>query len=166
MVKMTAYSFPQRLLASYFFSGSLKEWTAKLLNLIHEKRQYHQMHEDRTEVFLTQSVIVAEIIALIFKGVEGLIFDSPSRATTTHDLCNIVQGDFKVRHPTEALEDNRLLTHHLPVFKKIDLEIVLAGFIKWYGVDKSKTMRFVRIRHTSSVTSPFAASSTWSNRKA
>ena len=68
-VKIIAYSLPLSPLATHFFPGGLKDLTAQLLHLIHEKGQKHQVHEPRAQMFLAQAVVVAEVIALVLKGV-------------------------------------------------------------------------------------------------
>jgi len=45
-MEIIAYSLPQRSLAAHFCPGGLKEWTTELLNLVHEKGQQHQVHEN------------------------------------------------------------------------------------------------------------------------
>ncbi len=82
------------------------------------------MHKDRAQVLLAQAVIMAEVIALIFERVESLVLDSPSGAAAPHDLHDIVGGDLKVGHPTEAIEDDHFLAfgHNLPVLEEVDLD--------------------------------------------
>jgi hypothetical protein len=51
-----------------------------LQDLIDQERQHHQQGKDRGEVLVAEAVVVAEVVALIFEGVEGLVSDAPTDA--------------------------------------------------------------------------------------
>ena len=61
-----AYEFPKQFFARVFGSGRFEERAAQLLHLINKKGQHHQMHQHRTQVVLAESVIILQIVALIF----------------------------------------------------------------------------------------------------
>ena len=103
------------------------------------------MHEDSAQMLLAQAVVVAEVIALVLEGVEGLVLDPPAGTATPHDLHGIVRGDLNVGYPTEAVEDHHILApgFHLPVLEEVDLQLVLTGLVEGHGVDEAKTVRLV-----------------------
>jgi len=57
---------------------------------------------------------VLEIVPLVFKGVEGFIFDFPPSPATAHDLIDIFRGEDEVGNPGEVFF---LLTAEFPVFQ-------------------------------------------------
>ena len=145
-MEIIAYSLPQRPLAAHLRARGLKERAAQLLHLIHQKGQQHQVHEHRAQVFLAQAVVVAEVVALVLEGIEGLVLDPPAGTTAPHDFHGVVRGDCQVGDPTEAVADNHLLAPglHLPMFEEVDPQLVLAGFVEGHGVEEAKTVRPVR----------------------
>ena len=160
---------PQRPLAAHFRASGLKERAAQLLHLVHQKGQQHQVHEDRAQMFLTQTVVVAEVIALVLEGLPSLVLGPPAGTTIPHDLHGIVRGDRQVGDPAEAVAGNHLRAPgiHLPVLEEVDPQLILAGLVEGHGVDEAKTVCFVCLGlsgRSRSVTSPrTAAASTWLN---
>ena len=61
-----------------------KEATTPLLDLIDRKRQEHQQRQNRRQMPSAVPVIMFKMVALIFKRVESLVLDLPSRSTTAH----------------------------------------------------------------------------------
>ena len=53
------------------------------------------------EVFLTQTIVMTEVVALVFQGVERLVFDFPAGTAGAHYLVNVVAGDGEIRNPAE-----------------------------------------------------------------
>ena len=146
-VEIIAYSLPQRPLAAHLRARGLKERAAQLLHLIHQKGQQHQVHEHRAQVFLAQAVVVAEVVALVLEGVEGLVLDPPAGTTTPHDFHGVVRSDRQVGDPTEAVADLHLLAPglHLPMFEEVDAQLVLADLVEGHGVEEAKTVRPARL---------------------
>jgi len=50
-------------------------------------------------MLLTMSIVVFKVISLIFKCIEGLIFDLPAAAPGTHYRANILPREFNIRYP-------------------------------------------------------------------
>ena len=89
-----SHLFPKQAFAAPFGPGRLEQRTTELLDLIHQKRQYHQRGKHHREVMsgvgLTLLIAVAEIvlemIALILQRIERLIFDAPASPCPSHQL--------------------------------------------------------------------------------
>jgi hypothetical protein len=98
-------------------------------------------------MFLAQAVVVTEVVALILEGVEGLVFNPPAGSTTTHDLHDVVRGDLKIGDPTEAIEDDHLLTVglDLPVLKEVDPQRILTGLVEGDRIDETKAVPSVHL---------------------
>ena len=65
-------------------TAALKQTATTGLDLIHQKSQQHQMHQHRGEVLIAMTKVMLEVIALVFQGIKGLVFDAPSRSTRPH----------------------------------------------------------------------------------
>lgn len=74
---------------------------------------------------LAQTIIVLEIVSLILKGVEGLIFDFPTRSAGPHDPVDVVLAKGNVGYPAEPFRCAILI--QLPIFKDIDSDVGVGG---------------------------------------
>ena len=63
--------------------------------------------------------VMFEMVALIFKGVEGLVFNFPAGAAGLDQLNDVLFTHPLVGYPTVVIGD--LLVHCEPVLKKIEL---------------------------------------------
>ena len=92
---------PKAALAECRGYGGLKQAAAALLDLVDQKRQHHQVHQNGAEVLAAVTEIVLEVVALVFEGVEGLIFDFPAGASSFHQFHEVCGGYRDVGHPGE-----------------------------------------------------------------
>ena len=113
-----------------------------LLHLVDKKGQHHENGKHRAEMLLAQSVIMLQVVSLVFQGVEGFVFDLPPGTAGSHDLPGVFRGDGQIGDPTEP--GHPIIFVDLPVFKEVDQEI-LAGPIERRLVDKAEKMQLVRI---------------------
>jgi hypothetical protein len=60
---------------------------------------------------------VAELIPLVFQGIECLVLYFPSSAGAAHKLADILQGDLQICNPAEMLLFTCLAVE-LPIFDK------------------------------------------------
>src|SRR5262249_29234074 len=81
-------------------------------------------------------VVVLKVIALIFQGVERLVFNFPARPTTPHEVIHVALAHPQVRHPAEVLD---LVSASFPVLDEIDPHVHVRG-IERHIIDKPKTM--------------------------
>ena len=58
--------------------GSLEQGTTQLLNLIYQEGQYHRQGQHHGQVLLAVSVVMLQVISLVFQGVESLVLDLPA----------------------------------------------------------------------------------------
>ena len=68
-------------------------------------------------MLLAMSIVVLQVIALVFQRVEGLICNLPPGSSTPHEVKNMPFGHPQVGDPAEVLD---LVLAHLPVRDKID----------------------------------------------
>src|SRR2546428_6298066 len=65
----------------------------------------------------TSYVVVLKVVALIFQGIERLIFNLPARPTTPHELIDVTLAYPQVCHPTKVLP---LVLANLQIIDEID----------------------------------------------
>jgi len=82
-----------------------------------------------------------EMIALVFEGIESLIFNLPAYSTALHKFIGIVICYSKISNPTEML---RFFGRDFPVFQEVNQQI-LIWFIQRDLVKEKETMRFLGI---------------------
>jgi len=140
-VKKRAHLFLESFLGSGFFENGLEKGAAELLGLIDQEGEQHDLHKDHAEVLLSEAVVVLEVVALVFQGVEGLIFDFPSGATGPHDAIGIGLGDGNVGDPGES---DHVIARHLPVFEEVDPD-VLVGCIDGESVEPVKVVKSIAL---------------------
>ena len=68
------------------------------------KRQHHQMHEHGSQMLVAVTEIMFEVIALVFEGVEGFVFDFPACATSSRQFHKIGFVDGNIYYPTEMAD--------------------------------------------------------------
>src|SRR5262249_58272902 len=74
-------------------------------------------------MLIPMTVIVLEVVPLIFQRIEGLIFDAPPRSPASHELIHGAFVDAQVRHPAEMLD---LVSVPLPALQKIDAQVSIG----------------------------------------
>ena len=104
---------PEVALGLHLVPGRLEQGTTRLLNLIHQEGQHHQKGEHHRQVLLAVSVVMLQVISLVFQGVEGLILDLPAGSSPPHDVPDDRRNQDKVADPTEML--HLLVGMDLPV---------------------------------------------------
>src|SRR5215470_13062288 len=82
------------------------------------------------------AVVVLEVIALVFQGMEGLIVDLPPGATAPHEVKDIPCVHSQVCAPAAVLD---LVLAHLPVLDHMDPSVWVGG-IERDIIDKAKSM--------------------------
>ena len=83
-----------------------------------EKGQEIQKEEVIGQILFSMSVIVLDMISLIFQSVEGLVFNFPSGTAGLDQFYDIFCCDLKIRDPAIAVSDFAI--NHEAVFKEID----------------------------------------------
>jgi hypothetical protein len=81
-------------------------------------------------------IIVFKVIALVFQRVEGLVFDFPPGATSSHEVKDIAFGHPQVGDPAEVLD---LVLAPLSVLDKIDPHLRVRR-IEGDIIEKAKPM--------------------------
>src|SRR4030095_5544970 len=91
-------------------------------------------------MLLAMAVVVLKVIALVFQGIEGLVFDFPPGSSPAHELIHVALTHADIGHPREVLG---LGLAYLPVLDEIDPYVPLRG-IEWHVIDKAKAMHETR----------------------
>ena len=94
--------FPKLPFTACFFPCRAKEGACDLLNLVDEKGQHHEGDKDGAEEFLTKPIVVFQIVALIFQGIEGFIFHFPAGTPSLHDLVGVAASDLEIGNPAKV----------------------------------------------------------------
>src|SRR6266849_6604780 len=87
-------------------------------------------------MLLAMTVIVVEVVPLVFQGIERLIFNFPPCSPPSHQLADVVLRHSKVRYPAEMLD---FVLAHLPVLNEIHSHVG-ARLVEWHVIDKAKLM--------------------------
>src|SRR4051812_4397178 len=87
-------------------------------------------------MLLAMAVVVLKVIALVFQGIEGLVFNFPPGATSSHEVKDIPLGHPQVGDPAKVLA---LVSAHLPVLDKIDPHLRVRR-IEGDIIEKAKPM--------------------------
>ena len=116
-IEQCAHPLPQQALAPELQPDRSEQGTAQLLRLVHQKRQHHEHGKHHRQMLLAMPIVVLKVIALVFQRVEGLIFDLPPGAPTSHEVKDIPFGHPQVGDPAEVLDP---ISAYLPVLDKID----------------------------------------------
>ena len=98
----------------------LKEPTAQLLDLIDQESEHHQAGKDGGQVLLAMTVIVLELIALVFERIESFIFHFPAGTPSSHQGLNIISSHLDIGDPAEQA---LLIAVDFPVLQEIDLKL-------------------------------------------
>src|SRR5215831_17095263 len=136
VIKQCSHPLPQQAFATQLRPHRLEQGAAQLLGLIHQKRQHHQDGKHHGEMLFAMTVVVLKVVALIFQGIERLIFNLPARPTTPHELIDVPLAYPQVCHPTKVLP---LVLANLPILDEIDLYVRSRG-IERHVVHKAKPM--------------------------
>src|SRR5882724_10877957 len=82
------------------------------------------------------TVIVLEVVALIFQGIKRLIFNLPAGSSAPHETKDVALVHSHVRPPATVLD---LVLATLPVLNEIDPHARIR-FIERHVIDKAKAM--------------------------
>ena len=100
------------------------------------------------------TIMVCEVVALIFERIERLMFNLPPRSSTPHEVKDVARAHPEVCDPTEVLD---LVSSDLPVLNEIHPHVRVRG-VERHVIDKAKPMHNMRsavmtliIRHVTSV---------------
>jgi hypothetical protein len=94
-----AQTFPELGLGAESGAELTEEVPGVLNDLIDGEGQKHEQGEDGGEIFGAVPIVVLEMVALIFEGVEGFVLDLPAGATGARDLFNRGFGEREIGHP-------------------------------------------------------------------
>ena len=89
------------------------------------------------------TIVVFQVIALVFQGVEGLILDLPACSSPPHDVPDVLRNQEKVGDPTEML--NFPIGVDLPVFQHVD-QLVGVRLVERCAITEPKMMQDARRR--------------------
>ena len=93
-VKQVPHLFPERtFVVSPLLPGGLKQRAAQLLRLVHEEDQQHHHHQHHGQILRAMSVVVFEIVTLIFQGVEGLVLNLPAGPSANTRERHVLAGN-------------------------------------------------------------------------
>src|SRR5678815_4620124 len=85
-------------------------------------------------MLIAMTIIVLEMVPLVFQGVECLIFDAPPCSSTPHELIDCAFIDAQVSDPTEVLD---CVLVPLPALQEVDPQVGM-GCIERHVTDKPK----------------------------
>ena len=141
-----------RFIAPPLLPGGLELGTAPLLYLVHQEGQHHQRRQHHGQVLPAVSIVVFEMVTLIFQGVEGLVLDLPAGPSTAHDGVHVVGRQHEVGDPTEMLDFadsfdflDDLRGMDFPVVEHVD-QVVGVRFIERHAAVEAKVMQDARGR--------------------
>lgn len=69
------------------------------MDLVNEKSEHHKENKDFAQMFFAESIVVIEVIALVFQGIKRFILNLPPRTSAPHKLKDIFFGDGQVGNP-------------------------------------------------------------------
>ena len=104
--------------------------------MVDQEGQHHQQDKNQRQVLLAVTIVMFQMIVLIFEGVEGLIFDFPAAAPRAHQFADIEFGYGEVGDLTEVLS---LAGGDFPIFDEIDQE-VLMGSVQGHLIDEPEAV--------------------------
>lgn len=140
-VKCGSDIFPKLPFATRFFACRAKHGTRDLLNLVDEEGEHHGGDKDHAQELLSKPIVVFEVVALVFEGVDGFILHFPTGAPSSHDLIGVAAGDLKIGDPREIFA---VIILPLPVFEDVDANI-LIGLVEGNIMEEPKEMVDARI---------------------
>jgi hypothetical protein len=147
-IEAVAQLAPQPGLALGGRQGGLEQPAAALLDLIDQKRQHHQVHEHGAEVLVAVTEVVLEVIALVLEGVEGLVFDLPAGAGSSHQGHPVAVVDGEIGHPREVLDT--AVGGVLPILEEVHLEVEV-GVVQRHAVEVTEAGGGIRSCRRSSL---------------
>ena len=68
-LKRGAHPIPEVSLAAQLLQHRLEQGAAQLLSLVHQECKHHKLDEVHAQVFFAETVVMLEIVSLIFEGV-------------------------------------------------------------------------------------------------
>ena len=102
---------------------------ASLLNLVNEKREHHQDHQNSRQTLFPMTVVVLKVVALVLECVKGLILNTPSTAASEGECLNGFCRDALVSHPAKHRLDIAI-TCQVGLADVIDQQIRVA-LVEW-----------------------------------
>ena len=130
---------PEPFATALLFQHRLEQRRSELLDLVNQEGQHHQQNKDQRQILLAVTIVMFQMIALIFEGIEGLIFDFPAGASPAHQFADIEFGHGEVGDLTEVLG---FVRGDLPIFDEIDPQ-VLMGCVQGHLIDETKAVEGV-----------------------
>jgi len=94
-------------------------------------------------MLLSQTKVVAELVPLVFQGVQCLVLYFPPSAGTAHKLVDILPGDLQIRNPAEMLFFTGLAVE-LPIFDK-SYQFILVRLVERGAVHNTEAMSYSRV---------------------
>ena len=99
MGEQGSYLPPQRTSAVPALKGPVEQAATAQLDMIDQKRQRHQVHQHRRQMFMAVTIIVFKAVALVLQRVEGLVLYLPAGSSHPHQLHQVRFGDLDIAHP-------------------------------------------------------------------
>ncbi len=104
VIEQCSQALPQQAFAAHLRPHGSEQGTAQLLGLVHQKRQQHHHRKHHRQIVHAMSVIVFEVVALIFQRIERFIFNLPAGSSASREEKDAAPADPQVRHPTKVLD--------------------------------------------------------------
>jgi len=142
-MKLASYLLPQGSLGFPLLPGGLEERAAQLLYLVNQKGQHHEQDQHLTEMLLSQAEVVAELVSLVFQGVECLVLYFPPGAGAAHKLVDILPGDLQIRNLAEMLFFTGFAVE-FPIFNK-GYQFILVRLVERGAVHNTEAMSYSRV---------------------
>ena len=136
VIEQRSHPLPQEAFAAQLGPHRLKQGTPELLRLIYQKRQQHHHGKHHRQILRAMPVIVLEVVALVFQGVERFVFHLPPRPSTPHELRDVPFAHAHVRHPAKVLD---LGSANLPILDEMDPHVWVRG-IERHVIHKAEAM--------------------------
>ncbi len=127
---------PQAFTTSFFLQNRLKKGVSELLYLVDQKGKHHQYGKVDGEVLFAMPVVMFKMIALIFEGVEGFIFNLPTRPSTFHYDADIPFFQGEIGNPAKMAY---FVAVDFPVFQKVN-QYILIALVQGNLIDKPIAM--------------------------
>lgn len=104
-------------------TGGLKQPTAQFLDSIDQEREHHQQCKMGDQVVLAMTVVVFEVIALVFERIEGFIVHFPAGAASSHQRFDVMGSQCDIGDPAKKPLS---IAVNFPIFQEIDPKVEMG----------------------------------------
>jgi len=102
------------------FAAALIGRVGQFKDLMDEEGQEVEDKKVHGQELLSVAIVMFNLVALIFQGIEGFVFDFPAGASAFNQVLNIVSGNREIGYPTVMVGGFPLFIDE-PVLEEIDL---------------------------------------------